>query len=85
MEKKRSIALLKIEFIENGDLALQTIIEIAELELAEIESRFTGKGSFWNLKATIEKLVGFRIDAKTVTVVEFYSYIENLKSQGKLR
>lgn len=83
MEKKKQIAFYQLDFIKTSDKSIRTLIEIAENELLDLIGD-GAKASFWKSKATIEKLLGFQLDAKTVTVVEFYSHIENLKKDGKL-
>lgn len=80
-QKIKEIALYKAQKIETGDQSLNTMIEIAEKELVGMRSAQNKGGDFWQSKATIEELLGFQIDAKKTSVVEFYSYVRNLKNR----
>lgn len=83
MEKRKQIAFYQLEFIETGDFSIQTLIEVSEKELAQMMVK-DEKNSLWKTKSVIEKLIGFQLDAKKITVVEFYSHISTLKKDGKL-
>lgn len=84
LEKKKQIAFYQLEFINSGDEALQTIIDVMRIELEAMQPKENIKNQFWKTKATVERLVGFHIDAKVITVLEFHAYIENLKAEKKL-
>lgn len=84
MEKKIQIAYYQKEFLLSGDLSLQTQINLMEMELEGMQPIEETKQSFWQSKATIERLLQFQIDAKKITVIEYYSHIENLKREKKL-
>ena len=74
LEKQIDIAKLKADFM-NGAGANLTLIEIAELELTDLVRGVKGMG-FYEIKAILEKQMGFRIDPHVTTVMEYYSYIK---------
>jgi hypothetical protein len=74
LEKQIAIAKLKADFM-SGSGGNLTLIEVAELELAELVRGVNGMG-FHEVKAILEKQMGFRIDPKITTVMEYYSYIK---------
>ena len=74
LEKQIDIAKLKADFM-NGAGANLTLIEVAELELSDLVRGVKGMG-FYDVKAILEKQMGFRIDPNTTTVMEYYSYIK---------
>lgn len=77
IEKERQIALMKIEMFENEEYTMETAIEIEEYNLnKKKESKSKVKSDFYKNKAVIEKNIGFRIDVKTCSVVEFISYTQ---------
>ncbi len=73
LEKQIDIAKLKADFM-NGT-GILTSIEIAELELTDLVRGVKGMG-FYEVKAILEKQMGFRIDPHVTTVMEYYSYIK---------
>lgn len=73
LEKQIDIAKLKADFM-NG-IGIITSIEVAEIELQELVRGVKGMG-FYEIKALIEKQMGFRIDPNVTTVMEYYSYIK---------
>lgn len=81
IEKRKHIALLQIDMIESGDASLQTIIEINESELERRKAALP-KNDFYAIKAVIEKKMGFKIDIKTCSVVEFFTYLKNIEKQN---
>lgn len=84
MDKKKQIAFYKIEKMVTGDETIDTMIEICENELRQMSEIKKG-ADFWQSKSSIEKMIGFALDAKKTSVIEFYSHIENLKSEGKIK
>jgi len=74
LEKQIQIASLKADFM-NGSAGNLTLIEVAELELTELVRGVKGMG-FYEVKAILEKQMGFRIDPHVTTVMEYYSYIK---------
>lgn len=83
LELEKNIALLKIEKAERGDENIQTFIEIDEIKLQKKKSELNSvKSDFFDIKAGVESSLGFHIDPKKCTVVEFYSYIKTLKKKN---
>lgn len=74
LEKQIDIAKLKADFML-GEAANITLIEVAEIELTALVRGVNGMG-FHEVKAILEKQMGFRIDPKVTTVMEYYSYIK---------
>ena len=74
LEKQIDIAKLKADFML-GAAANITLIEVAELELTALVRGVKGMG-FHEVKAILEKQMGFRIDPYVTTVMEYYSYIK---------
>ncbi len=84
MEKKKHIALLQLQFIQSGDRSLITFIELEQKELEQLQAENGGeKNSFYKSKTHLEKFLGFQIDVKKTSVVEFHSYIEMIKQERK--
>jgi hypothetical protein len=84
MQKKKEIALLKVDLITSGDKSLKVFIQIAEKELEEM----TGEDmDFYTGKSMLEKSLGFYIDIHKVSVAEYYSHFQVAKkvtkTQGK--
>lgn len=83
LELEKNIALLKIEKAERGDENIQTFIEIDEIKLQKKKAELNSvKSDFFDIKAGVESSLGFHIDPKKCTVVEFYSYIKTLKKKN---
>lgn len=83
LELEKNIALLKIEKAERGDENIQTFIEIDEIKLQKKKSELNSvKSDFFDIKAVVESSLGFHIDTKKCTVVEFYSYVKTLKKKN---
>lgn len=73
--KNKEIALLRLEKIKTGDRSYNTFIAVALIELETLKAE-TVKGDFWTMKVAMEKQLGFRIDLKNTTVIEFYSQLK---------
>lgn len=83
LELEKNIALLRIEKAETGDENIQTFIEIDEIKLAKRkEASAKSGGDFFETKAVIETSLGFHVDPKKCTVIEFYEYIKTLKKKN---
>lgn len=82
LDRERRIAELQIERIETGDENIQTFIEIetVALDRKKAETEYL-KVDFYETKAYIEKHLGFMINPKICTVVEFYNYIKTLENR----
>lgn len=83
MQKQQELARLKIEKMITGDRSLQTFIDITQIEIDDLNKRTQNPGTLHESKINIEKIVGFRIDTKNVSVREYYSYINTLKKSPK--
>lgn len=84
LEKQRDLLILKSDLILQEDTSLLTFIEIAEKELELISSDDKQSPNGINDgKVNIEKYLGFKIDLKTTTVLEYYSYVEDIKKTNK--
>ena len=79
--KQREISIMKIDRWLNDDRSLETLIDVAELELKEITEN--GGSDFFETKSAMEKELGFMIDVKKCSVTEFYSYIRLLNKPKK--
>ncbi len=72
---------ISFDLILKNDPSLQTLIEVAEIELNELVKSQEGM-SYQTLKAIIDKVMGFQINENTTSVVQFQSYIELTKQHG---
>lgn len=80
IKRHKAIALLKIKKGLTGDRTLNAIIKIQEIELKDLIED-AESGDFLEVKAAVEKEMGFRIDARTITVEDYHAYIEVLKKR----
>lgn len=79
-EKYRQVAVLKLRKIKEGASEVQLYIDIKKQELEDLLSRNKDEqNDVYQIKPYIEKALGFQIDIKSCTVVEFYNYIEIVK------
>lgn len=75
LQKRSEIAILKCSLLITKDRINQTWIDIAEFELKEmIEGQ--KNGDFNDVKAYVDKEMGFRIDIRKVSVVEYQGYLK---------
>lgn len=81
IEKEREISLLKIDRYLQNEKSMETLIDIAELELAEMKG--IKGGNFLETKSIIEKVLSFQIDMKKTSVAEYYTYLGLAVEQGK--
>lgn len=84
-QREASIARLQCELVITGDRSILLAIKVEEAELKKMKTEQSGKNDFHENKAAIEKAIGFRLDPKSVTVAEFYSYISVIKQHGNKR
>jgi hypothetical protein len=78
---QNEILSLKIERVITNDKTIDSFIELKELELKDKVSVKQTKTNL--IKVSIEKYLGFRLNEKEVTVVEYYNYLEALKENGR--
>lgn len=77
-QKEVEIAMLKLQFIMDGDRSHDTFIEIAEIELNDLKEG-SGKSDFMQTKIAIERTYKFQINMAKTSIREFYSYLKHLK------
>jgi len=75
-KKQKEIALLKVRKIVTGDKIYQTFIEIAEIEFQKLLKANSSNYDFFEMKAIMQKYLGFVIDVHKTSVSEYYSYIK---------
>lgn len=84
LRKKINIAVMRAEMAENKDRSMLTLIEIEELELEQMTKPGEQKEvDFFDIKAIVEARMGFKLDIKTCTVAEFYTYMKLVRKNGK--
>jgi hypothetical protein len=81
MELKRDIEMLYIEMAMTDDKSLMTEIKIKEWEQQEsVKTQTTVK--YNEVKVYVEKWLSFKLDEKTTTVKEYYSYLQVLEKEA---
>ena len=83
MQKKMQIAKLKLKRIITRDESIGNFIRKAERELANSLNAPHGDMDIYQLKIVIEKYMSIRLPLKEVTVIEFYSYLADMKKNIK--
>lgn len=80
---KRDIRVLEIDIVLTGDFSLQTFIDIKRRELEQLlQKPKEEKVSINDVKAYVEKYMGFRINERECTVKDYYTYVEVLKREA---
>ena len=76
------ILSLYIQLALTKDKSLKTFIKIKELELAELQKQTVGENNskINSVKVYVERFMGRFIDLKTITVKEFYEYVDAMNS-----
>ena len=83
IRRKKNIMRMTVQRIVNSDTGMDTLIAVEKLRLQEIESA-QQKADFYEVKAIVEKMIGFAFDAKKMVVAEFYSHLKQIsKENGK--
>jgi len=83
MDKKRNVALMRIDRALTGDKSKNTFINIAEIELKNMMEESGRVSDLHETAAMIGKNLGFYIDVKKCSVVEFYSFIKAIEKINK--
>jgi hypothetical protein len=83
LEKQLYIAELIIEKAETGDNSINTFIELEKQLLLKLQEKNKSTGDFYESKSRLEKELGFYIDIRKCSVVEFYSYIKTIEKDAK--
>ncbi len=80
LELNRDIKVLEIDFILTKDRSKLTMIE---LKKAELKATVNGgsKMSIEKIKMQVDKYMHYNVDLKTVSVKQFYTYLEGIKEE----
>lgn len=82
LKNKIKIELMYAEQIETGDRSNQIFIDILEIENSELQGKQT-KADLYGSIITIEKVMGFRLDPKKISVFDFYKYSKVISNRLK--
>lgn len=82
IQKKKAIALLQIDKVLTGDKSIQTLINIEQIQLDKMLGDNI-KSDFLSIKTSIERSLRFHLDMQKVSVAEFYSYIQVIKTSSR--
>lgn len=82
LDLRREITWLKVDMMETGDKSLQNFIDMRESDLREVINGTRGD-DYMEVKAHVEKFMGFKMNDKEVTVREYYTYIKVIKNEAK--
>lgn len=77
----KKIVKLNIKFYETRDNSILNFIEIEENRLKE--TKVQEKIKFYRLVIMVSSHIGFRIDPKQFTVVEWFHALKNMAAHGK--
>ena len=72
---------LEVDLALTGDRFLKTKIRLLQARLDQ-QKKYKRKGEEYEVKAYVDKYLGFRLDAKKTTVTEYYSYLELMKKDN---
>ena len=82
LELKARILDLKIERELTEDAFIENFINMAEIDLAALNS-LTNKTNTNEVKVHLEKYLGFRLNEKEVSVKEYYTYLNVMATDRK--
>lgn len=77
---QNQILVHKIDLVLTGDATNEVFIDIKEIELNKLLEVKEVKGN--SAKVAIEKMLGFAINERTVSVKSYYEYINELKKEN---
>lgn len=77
---QNQILVHKIDFVLTGDATNEVFIDIKEIELKKLLEVKEVKGN--SAKVAIEKMLGFAINERAVSVKSYYEYINELKKEN---
>lgn len=80
-ELEKEKVQLEVDLALTGDKFLKTKIRHLQARLDQ-QKKHKKKGEEYEVKAYVDKYLGFRLDAKTTTVTEYYSYIDLMKKDN---
>jgi hypothetical protein len=83
IEKKLQLADLQLEYCENGiDFSLNKIRRL-EREIEDILNRTKTGATIEECLMVLSKWMGFRLDQKVTTIMEFQTYLESYEKEAK--
>ena len=84
LEKRAKIARLIIKKYETGDNTINTLIKLkqADLDRQQQEEAVNPKTNFYDIKTYVEKQMGFQIDIRSMSVVEFQTTLNTVNKNG---
>lgn len=82
LELKARIMDLKLEMKINNDTFIENFINMAEIDLKELQLQ-TNKTNTNEVKVYLEKYLGFRLNEKEVSVKEYYTYLNVMANDRK--
>jgi hypothetical protein len=80
-QNQKDLLELEVDLAITGDRFLKTKITLLKKRI-EQEIKYKRKGEEYEVKAYVDKFLGFRLDAKNTTVTEYYSYIDLMKKDN---
>ena len=83
LEAKKSLILLQIKYSKTKDKRLKLFITIAQRKLESLIGEEIEQVGNYEQKALVSKALGFAINGKTTSVIDYYSYIKILEKQAK--
>lgn len=78
LEKLREIEIARIDMVLSKDSSMETFIDIMLVELEDIKDSTAG-GTYMETAIAVEKNMGFKLNARELSVFEYYSYIKSLE------
>jgi hypothetical protein len=81
--KQRALNIAKAKWLLSQNNFDQTMMMVAEQQLQEITKQFGGNPNKFSEKISAERILGFRIDMKQVSVVEYYNYLNEADKIAK--
>ena len=82
LKKQIQIEIVRINILKTGDKSLQNMIDILEIELAQLTNTEESKG-YQKTKITIEKYMNRFIDVKIISTFDYYSYVKEIEAEIK--
>lgn len=81
LRMKIKISLMQADQVLSGDRTSEIKVKILEDKIKEMEVGFKDVNIFQTV-ISLEKVMGFKMDLKTLTVGEFYKYAKFVSKQG---
>ncbi len=83
IEKEREIALMQVELAETGNRTINTFIGLEKQKLNLLRSKTEAGANFYEIKTYVEKQMGFQIDIRKMSVMEFYTTLKTINTNGR--